>query len=150
LTQVSNLVPVSAKAEPMSTHPPQGVPAARNHWWNRLSERLAPSATSIEAVELRSKFDTLDTTAIVRCPGGVPVRVGGTVRSLVLRCRAQVPALEVELYDGSDALTVVFLGRRAIRGITPGRTMIVSGRVTRRGNDYVMYNPTYELLPAAA
>jgi hypothetical protein len=68
----------------------------------------------------------------------------------VLRCRAQVPALEVELYDGSDALTVVFLGRRAIRGITPGRTMIVSGRVSRRGNDYVMYNPTYELLPAAA
>ena len=67
------------------------------------------------------------------CPLAVPVRVGGTVRSLVLRCRAQVPALEVELYDGSDSLTVVFLGRRGIRGITPGRELIVTGRVTKRG-----------------
>jgi hypothetical protein len=141
---------VSPKVEPLSLHPSQVESASRGHWWNRLSERLAPSATSIEADELRSKFTTLDTTAIVKCPLAVPVRVGGTVRSLVLRCRAQVPALEVDLYDGSESLTVVFLGRRAIRGITPGRTMIVNGRVTRRGNDYVMYNPTYELLPAAA
>lgn len=141
---------MSAKVEPQSLHPSQRVQTPRGHWWNRLSERLAPSATSIEADELRSKFDTLETTAIVQCPLAVPVRVGGTVRSLVLRCRAQVPALEVDLYDGSDALTVVFLGRRAIRGITPGRGLIVTGRVTRRGNDYVMYNPTYELLPAAA
>jgi hypothetical protein len=141
---------VRQKVEPQSLHPSRGAVASREHWWNRLSERLAPSATSIEADELRSKFDTLETTAIVQCPLAVPVRVGGTVRSLVLRCRAQVPALEVDLYDGSESLTVVFLGRRAIRGITPGRTMIVTGRVTRRGNDYVMYNPTYELLPAAA
>ncbi|MFL6071217.1 MAG: OB-fold nucleic acid binding domain-containing protein [Actinomycetes bacterium] len=138
------------KVDAQSSRPEQGMPAPRGHWWNRLSERLAPSATAIEADELRSKFDTLQTTAIVQCPLAVPVRVGGTVRSLVLRCRAQVPALEVDLYDGSDSLTVVFLGRRAIRGITPGRGLIVTGRVTRRGNDYVMYNPTYELLPAAA
>lgn len=115
-----------------------------------MADRFAPSATSIEAGELRSKFTTLETTAIAACPLAEPVRVGGTVRSLVLRCRAQVPALEVELYDGSDTLTVVFLGRRAIRGITPGRGLIVTGRVTRRGTDYVMYNPMYELLPAAA
>ncbi|HEX5016175.1 MAG TPA: OB-fold nucleic acid binding domain-containing protein [Actinomycetes bacterium] len=124
--------------------------STNRHWWNRLAERLAPSPTSIEAGELRSRFTNLETTAIVECPVAVPVRVGGTVRSLVLRCRAQVPALEVELYDGSDSLTVVFLGRRGIRGITPGRQLIVNGRVTRRGSDYVMYNPTYELLPAAA
>lgn len=119
-------------------------------WWRRVTDRLAPSATSIEADELRSTFTAFDTTPIVDCPLAVPVRVGGTVRSLVLRCRAQEPALEVDLYDGSDSLTVVFLGRRAIRGITPGRGLIVTGRVTRRGADYVMYNPMYQLLPAAA
>jgi hypothetical protein len=137
-------------ADVMAAHPSQAVGGARGHWWNRVADRLAPSATSIEAGELRSRFTTLDTTAIVDCPLAVPVRVGGTVRSLVLRCRAQVPALEVDLYDGSDSLTVVFLGRRAIKGITPGRGLIVTGRVTRRGPDFVMYNPTYELLPAAA
>lgn len=125
-------------------------PASSTNWWQRLAERLAPSAGTLEADELRSKFDSLHTTSIAEAPIAVRVRVGGTVRSLTLRCRAQVPALEVDLYDGSDALTLVFLGRRAIRGITPGRGLIASGRVTRRGSSLVMYNPTYELLPDAA
>lgn len=123
---------------------------ARSGWWHRLTERLAPSASEIQADELREKFQEVDATPIVQAPLAVPVRVVGTVRSLTLRSRAQVPALEVDLYDGSDSLTLVFLGRRAIRGITPGRSVIASGRVTRRGPEYVMYNPTYELLPAAA
>lgn len=140
---------MATKAGPASTTPPAEEPG-RPHWWQRVADRIAPSATTIEAGELRTKFTTLDTTEISRCPLAVPVRVGGTVRSLVLRSRGQVPALEVELYDGSESLTVVFLGRRAIRGITPGRGLIVTGRVTRRSSDYVMYNPMYELLPAAA
>jgi RecG-like helicase len=118
-------------------------------WWSRLVERLAPSHGAIEADDLRSRFVELDLTAIADAPLAVPVRVGGAVRSLTLRCRSQVPALEVDLHDGSDALTLVFLGRRAIRGITPGRGLIASGRVTRRDGHYVMYNPTYELLPVA-
>lgn len=125
-------------------------PQQRSSWWTRLAERLAPSAGDIEADELRHRFDALSTTSIADAPLAVGVRVGGTVRSLTLRCRSQVPALEVELYDGSDMLTLVFLGRRAIRGITPGRELVASGRVTRRGSAYVMYNPTYELLPALA
>ncbi len=125
-------------------------PQSRSGWWHRLAERLAPSADTLEADELRHRFDALRLTAIVDAPLAVSVRVGGTVRSLTLRCRSQVPALEVDLYDGSDMLTLVFLGRRAIRGITPGRELIASGRVTRRGTAYVMYNPTYELLPVVA
>ncbi|MEO8106912.1 MAG: OB-fold nucleic acid binding domain-containing protein [Actinomycetes bacterium] len=122
----------------------------RSAWWQRLADRLAPSADTIEADELRQRFDALSATSIVDAPLAVSVRVAGTVRSLTLRCRSQVPALEVDLYDGSDVLTLVFLGRRAIRGITPGRDLIASGRVTRRGSAYVMYNPTYELLPVVA
>jgi hypothetical protein len=119
-------------------------------WWSRLVERLAPSAGEIEADDLRSRFDALGLTAIADAPVAVPVRVGGSVRSLTLRCRSQVPALEVDLYDGSDALTLIFLGRRAIRGIAPGRGLIAAGRVTKRDGRLVMYNPTYELLPAVA
>jgi RecG-like helicase len=125
-------------------------PARRSTWWQRLTERLAPSPVEIEAGELRHRFESLETTLIADAPLAVGVRVGGTVRSLTLRCRSQVPALEVELYDGTDVLTLVFLGRRAIRGITPGRELIASGRVTRRGSSFVMYNPMYELLPAVA
>jgi hypothetical protein len=100
-------------------------------------------------VELISASETLGCTTIARAPLAVRVRVAGTVRTLTLRSRAQVPALEVDLYDGSETLTLVFLGRRAIRGITPGRRLVAGGRVTRRGSSLVMYNPTYELLPDA-
>lgn len=118
-------------------------------WWGRVVERLAPSAQSLEADELITASETLGCTTIARAPIAVPVRVAGTIRTLTLRSRAQVPALEVDLYDGSDTLTLVFLGRRAIRGIAPGRRLVAAGRVTRRGSALVMYNPTYELLPAA-
>jgi hypothetical protein len=125
------------------------TPTSTPRWWGRLVERLAPSPSAIEADDLRSRFDAFDLTPIADAPLAVPVRVGGAVRSLTLRCRTQIPALEVDLYDGSDALILVFLGRRSIRGITPGRGLVASGRVTRRDGRLVMYNPTYELLPAA-
>jgi RecJ-like exonuclease len=47
-------------------------------------------------------------------------------------------------------LTVVWLGRRQIPGIEPGRKLRVTGRVTRRDGKPVVFNPSYELLPAAA
>ncbi len=49
---------------------------------------------------------------------------------MTLRPRAGVPALEAELFDGSAALDVVWLGRRAITGIEPGRKLIASGRIS--------------------
>jgi RecG-like helicase len=124
-------------------------PATRGGRWSRLVDRLAPSPVVYEADELRTASETLGCSTIATAPIAVPVRVAGTIRSLTLRSRAQVPALEVDLYDGSETLVLVFLGRRAIRGITPGRRLVARGRVTRRGSSLVMYNPTYELLPAA-
>jgi RecG-like helicase len=116
-------------------------------WVRRFADRIAPSADAIEADELRARLDPLKCSLISLAPQAVPVRVAGTVRSVTLRPRAQDPALEVELYDGSGSLTLVFLGRRAIRGLTPGRHLVARGRVTRRGSSPVMYNPTYDLLP---
>jgi len=67
--------------------------------------------------------------------GGTPIAVltprrqatvCGTLRSVTLRPRAGVPALEAELYDGSGSLYVVWLGRRHIAGIEPGRRLRIS------------------------
>ena len=52
---------------------------------------------------------------------------------------------EAELYDGSDLVTLVWLGRRHIPGIQPGRAMTARGRVAVRDNRKVIYNPFYEL-----
>ena len=66
---------------------------------------------------------------------------------MTLRPRGGVPALEAELDDGSGVITVVWLGRRRIAGVGPGRAMTVEGRIGRQNGVPVMFNPRYELRP---
>jgi hypothetical protein len=73
--------------------------------------------------------------------------VCGTLRSVTLRPRAGVPALEAELYDGSGSISLVWLGRRHIAGIEPGRRLRVSGMVTDSEGVMAIFNPGYELVP---
>lgn len=73
------------------------------------------------------------------------VSLQGVLRTVTLRPRGGVPALEAELYDGTDVITVVWLGRRRIAGIEPGRAVKVAGRIGRHNTLRVMYNPRYEL-----
>ena len=56
--------------------------------------------------------------------------------------------LEAELFDGSEGITLVWLGRRRIPGIEPGRTVRASGRIAVRDGRKVLYNPYYELQTA--
>jgi hypothetical protein len=69
------------------------------------------------------------------------------VRSMTIRPRSTVPALEIDLYDGSGSVTVVWLGRRRIPGIDPGRKLTVRGRLTCNTEEPTIYNPRYELKP---
>lgn len=83
---------------------------------------------------------------IADAPDRRPVRLEGTLRTMTVRPRGGVPALEAELADGSGAITVVWLGRRHITGIHAGTAVRVQGRVGRHDGARVMYNPRYELL----
>ena len=74
-----------------------------------------------------------------------PVRVSGEVRSIRIVPRAGADALEATISDGQGVLTAVFLGRRKILGISPGRRMFLEGVVTKDAGTHVMYNPVYEL-----
>ena len=58
--------------------------------------------------------------------------------------------LVAELYDGTEGVQLIWLGRRSIPGIEPGRTVKVRGRVAIRDGQKVIYNPDYDLLPAHA
>ena len=116
----------------------------------KFLDRLLPSAHEVEADELRVGTLERQCATVADAPLAVPITVSGTLRTVTLRPSADVAALEAELYDGTGTLTLIWLGRRAIRGITPGRIVQASGRVTKRGESSVMFNPTYELLPANA
>ncbi len=117
---------------------------------SRLLRRWLPSADEVEADELRERARDLRCMAVAEAQLAVPVTIGGTLRTVTLRPRVQVAALEAELYDGSGTVTLIWLGRRVIRGITPGRSLTATGRVTRQTHRTVMFNPTYELLPRDA
>ena len=75
------------------------------------------------------------------------VVVNGVLRTVTLRPRGGVPALEAELDDGSGVITVVWLGRRRITGVDPGRSVTVAGCIGRQGDVPIMFNPRYELRP---
>ncbi|NYJ01075.1 hypothetical protein HNR19_001773 [Nocardioides thalensis] len=99
-----------------------------------------------EARDLRRTFASGEQDSIDSAPDRTPVRLRGTLRTVTLRPRGGVPALEAELYDGTGTLTLVWLGRRRIAGIGPGRAIEVSGRIGSHDGDRVIYNPRYELL----
>src|SRR5262245_66548826 len=75
-----------------------------------------------------------------------PVRVGGEIKSVRIVPRAGAPALEVTVTDGRGSVVAVFLGRRKLPGLSPGRRVLFAGVAGKDGNRYLVYNPEYQLL----
>lgn len=115
----------------------------------RLLRNLSHWANSAEqdARDLQEEYDAEGVTPIAGAVDRETVRLRGTLRTVTLRPRGGVPALEAELFDGSGVLTVVWLGRRRIAGIAPGRSLQVQGRIGRHEGVRIMFNPRYELIP---
>ena len=103
------------------------------------------SSEDQEAKVLRSDTQKAGCCAIADAADRQKVELQGSLRTVTLRPRGGVPALEAELYDGSGVITVVWLGRRRIAGIEPGRRLRVVGRIGVQDRARVMYNPRYEL-----
>jgi len=118
----------------------------------RLRERigaLLSSRAEIEAVEERAETRRQGTTEVADLVDRRRALVSGVLRSVTLRPRKGVLALEAGLYDGSGTLDLVWLGRREIAGIEPGRRVRVSGLVCVLHSRATMFNPRYELQPRA-
>ena len=122
----------------------------RSGRFRRALHRLTAREEDLEAEELQDEAAQAGATAVARCPLGEQVCVAGTVRAVVLRPLAGVPTLEAELYDGTGSVTLVFLGRRRIRGLDPGRSLVARGRLTQHDGRNTLYNPAYELRPHGA
>ncbi|WP_101524251.1 OB-fold nucleic acid binding domain-containing protein [Nocardioides houyundeii] len=100
-----------------------------------------------EVRDLREAHGGDDVAPISHAPDREPVQLRGTLRTVTLRPRGGVPALEADLDDGTGVVTIVWLGRRRIAGIEPGRAMSVAGRIGLHDGRRIMYNPRYELMP---
>lgn len=110
-----------------------------------MLRRLTASSHQIDAVELQSEVEKQSCTRVDRLERGAPAIVVGRLRAVVYTPTANVPTLEAELFDGTGSVSLVWLGRRRIAGIEPGRRLVARGRVGVHDGRPVIYNPWYEL-----
>jgi hypothetical protein len=114
-------------------------------YWRRLVRHLTSDTSELDAEDLSRRVEQSGARRACDCSSGQAVTVLGRLRS-VEHCPPPAAAtLEAELFDGSEAITLVWLGRRRIPGIEPGRTIKASGRIAVRDGRKVLYNPYYEL-----
>jgi DNA/RNA endonuclease YhcR with UshA esterase domain len=118
--------------------------------FRRAFARLALDDDELTSRELRDEVEEAGATAVSACCMGEPVCVAGTLKAVTLRPRAGVPTLEADLYDGTGTVTLIWLGRRRIGGIEPGRSLVVQGRLTEHCGRPTIYNAAYELRPTVA
>lgn len=112
-----------------------------------LRHRLTASTARLDAAELREEVRLQgDCVPLQDLRRGGCVQVVGRLRAVVYTPSETVPTLEAELFDGTDSIDLVWLGRRRIAGVEPGRRVVVRGRVGEHNGRKAIYNPWYELL----
>lgn len=122
----------------------------RRGLWEAVTKWASESESDRDAERLRAEAEEAGCKCLADVGDRQVAAVRGTLQTVTLQPRAGVPALEAELFDGTDVLTLIWLGRRRIGGIDCGRKMIASGRIGTVEGRRVMYNPRYQLLPAGA
>jgi RecJ-like exonuclease len=114
-------------------------------YFHRLVKRLTTDVDELDADDLSEQAQAQGARRASECQSGDEVTVLGRLRSVELCPRDAVATLEAELFDGTEGVTLVWLGRRRIPGIEPGRTVKATGRIAVRDGRKVLYNPYYEL-----
>jgi len=122
----------------------------KENMFTKALRRLSQSNAELESEDLQKAVHEEGAVPIWSCEDRQVVDLTGTVSTMTIAPRAGHPALEVELRDGSGAVTLVWLGRRQIPGIDPGRMVKVSGRISCQEGRRLIYNPKYELLQSPA
>jgi amino acid transporter len=109
--------------------------------------RLTAGTEELHAADLQAECREAGATPIAETTEHEFVDVAGTLRTVTLRPRGTSLTMEADLWDGTGSVTLVWLGRRDIPGIRPGRRIEVHGRLARIKDERTIYNPSYELRP---
>lgn len=118
-------------------------PESRLRRWLR---RLISSDRQLESEELVEQAVRSGATPIGELTDRERVTVQGTVSVVTLNPGERHRWLEADLTDGSGSVTLIWMGRRTIAGVDPGRQLRAEGLVNRTGDTSVIYNPKYKLL----
>jgi hypothetical protein len=115
----------------------------------KMVKGLTKSMEELEQERLTGRFADLDLgqAALAECPLRERVRVSGEIKGLRVVPRAGSPWLEAVVDDGTGSAVALFTGRRRIRGLDPGRAVVLEGVARKDRGRILMMNPTYTLLP---
>lgn len=109
-------------------------------------KNINASNEDLAAEELAEQSETRGSTLIEEIERGKHIQVTGVVKSLIVKPNSQNPSFEIEVFDGSGILIVIWQGRRKISGIEPGTQIEVEGRITHMGAKPCLHNPIYKIL----
>ena len=120
--------------------------AAAKGYLRRLTRRLTEDPEQRDAEDLCDEAVTTGAQRAIDCKRGQEVTMVGTLRSVETNAKGCADGVRAELFDGTDTVTLVWLGQRRIPGIDSGRTLRVQGRLGKLENgSKAIYNPHYEI-----
>ena len=120
--------------------------AAPTGYLRRLTRRLTEDPEQRDVQELSDEVANTGAHRAIDCQRGQEVTMIGVLRSVEANARGCPGGVRAELFDGSDTVTLVWLGQRRIPGIESGRTLRVRGRMGKlESGGKAIYNPHYEI-----
>jgi hypothetical protein len=120
--------------------------AAAEGYLRRLTRRLTEDPEQRDAEELSDEALNTGAQRVIDCERGQEVTMVGTLRTVETNAKGCAGGVRAELFDGTDTVTLVWLGQRRIPGIDSGRTLRVRGRLGQLDNGAkAIYNPHYEI-----
>jgi hypothetical protein len=120
--------------------------ATAEGYLRRLTRRLTQDPEQLDVKELAEEAAGTGAQKAVDCQRGQEVTMIGTLRSVETNAKGCAGGIKAELFDGTEAVMLVWLGQRRIPGIESGRTLRVHGRVGKLENGTkAIYNPHYEI-----
>ncbi|GED97835.1 OB-fold nucleic acid binding domain-containing protein [Gordonia crocea] len=111
----------------------------------RMTRRLVEDLEVSDAAEIADESRAQGAQCASECSRGEEVRIFGELRSVQTCSKSAKAGVVAEFFDGTDTVTLKWLGRNRIPGIEPGRKLWVTGRVGEHDGTKVIFNPYYDL-----
>jgi RecG-like helicase len=113
--------------------------------FRRFLRRMAESDEQRMAAEIQAWASAIPgTVPIAGVPTRTPVKLAGVVKRITVHPEHGLEALEALLTDGTGEMSVMWMGRRSIGGLTLGTRVVVQGVVGEQRQGRRMVNPSFE------
>jgi RecG-like helicase len=84
---------------------------------------------------------------IAEAPIRERVKLAGVVKRITVHPEHGLEALEARIVDGTGEMSVMWMGRRSIPGLTLGTRVVVEGVIGESRPGQRMVNPSFEFRP---